>query len=530
MNLFTMPITMQDAPPEYFDIISTAMSWSEISDKITAFEYCDVQSFADDIHLVLDNATTYNAKDSKYYKVAERIKKQADAILEPLWAVAAPVDAVKSESEAGGIAPNAVGSLEAPLNHVQLLFEAELLEDDPDLRTELEEPALASLLAIEMGYPNSKYNGPAPIATKEATPAMSIPLGDNEAILQMGDITGTSYQQQAQEPARYINRKRDREREKKKQKAAEKAAARAAADMDAGSSDVLPSIATSVPAVSEAMHIDPTAGTRPHSYIENSSGVAPPAEVEPAVKKEHMRDDPLAPAPRQHDVIMEDAEAESGVVVAANDVPQAVEARHSFTERSATPPTTLSDSYSGPAPLAPNDVGKAQHRTPEMSSLSALPNADTSVSMPQSPADIQSSPLAEPPTPRGTKRKRQSTTAEVAPIVIPDIIADVDNRSSFALFNSGWVLDSGTKRHGRNGPDPNLPPLPKKGILLLRFCEQSADPESHSRSQEVEDGRVRDGIRPTRRTVRLAAAVPPCTRSGFSLRHGRRTASHPCHY
>ncbi|KAH7106704.1 PHD-zinc-finger like domain-containing protein [Auriculariales sp. MPI-PUGE-AT-0066] len=66
-------------------------------------------------------------------------------------------------------------------------------------------------------------------------------------------------------------------------------------------------------------------------------------------------------------------------------------------------------------------------------------------------------------SPRGIKRKRPSIApAEVAPVVIPDIRADVDDRSSFALFNSGWVLDAGTRRHGRQAPDSNPPPPARK--------------------------------------------------------------------
>ncbi|KZV91336.1 hypothetical protein EXIGLDRAFT_648326 [Exidia glandulosa HHB12029] len=97
---------------------------------------------------------------------------------------------------------------------------------------------------------------------------------------------------------------------------------------------------------------------------------------------------------------------------------------------------------------------------PPSSSSSAIVEAIVSET-PSESAEPQAAPGS--PMRPGVKRKRQSSDTSPT-VVIPDVVSSVDNRSSFALFNQGWVLDANTRRGGRQAPpDPStLPPLPKK--------------------------------------------------------------------
>ncbi|KAL1739773.1 Bromodomain-containing protein, partial [Schizophyllum fasciatum] len=82
-GFFRFPVTKRDAP-DYFDVVSTPMSWSVIEEKLNRHEYWDVVSFKADVTLVLSNALLYNKSATPFYKAATRIKSHMDSIWQEL--------------------------------------------------------------------------------------------------------------------------------------------------------------------------------------------------------------------------------------------------------------------------------------------------------------------------------------------------------------------------------------------------------------------------------------------------------------
>ncbi|CAE6475902.1 unnamed protein product [Rhizoctonia solani] len=80
-NYFMNPVSRIDIP-EYYTVIDKPMHWLGIGEKIEQHEYLDSQAFVDDVYLVLNNAITYNKKDTPFYKAALRIKTNVQPILE----------------------------------------------------------------------------------------------------------------------------------------------------------------------------------------------------------------------------------------------------------------------------------------------------------------------------------------------------------------------------------------------------------------------------------------------------------------
>ncbi|CAE6466520.1 unnamed protein product [Rhizoctonia solani] len=80
-NYFMNPVSRIDIP-EYYTVIDKPMHWQGIGEKIEQHEYLDSQAFVDDVYLVLNNAITYNKKDTPFYKAALRIKTNVQPILE----------------------------------------------------------------------------------------------------------------------------------------------------------------------------------------------------------------------------------------------------------------------------------------------------------------------------------------------------------------------------------------------------------------------------------------------------------------
>lgn len=63
---------------------------------------------------------------------------------------------------------------------------------------------------------------------------------------------------------------------------------------------------------------------------------------------------------------------------------------------------------------------------------------------------------------------RRVPTAAQAPLVVPQVVDDVDNQGSFKMFDAGWILPSGQKRGGRQPLDRSSQPPPKKRVRIDR--------------------------------------------------------------
>ncbi|KAF7370922.1 Bromodomain and phd finger-containing protein 3 [Mycena sanguinolenta] len=80
---FKLPVSKKEVP-DYFDVIEKPMCWNQIELKLEKYEYWDIQSFKDDIQLVLDNAVLYNREGTPHRKAALRIQGSAQPILAEL--------------------------------------------------------------------------------------------------------------------------------------------------------------------------------------------------------------------------------------------------------------------------------------------------------------------------------------------------------------------------------------------------------------------------------------------------------------
>ncbi|KAI6149699.1 PHD-zinc-finger like domain-containing protein [Pisolithus tinctorius] len=65
------------------------------------------------------------------------------------------------------------------------------------------------------------------------------------------------------------------------------------------------------------------------------------------------------------------------------------------------------------------------------------------------------------------KGRRVPTAAQI-PLVVPQVVEDVDNQGSFKMFDAGWILPSGQKRGGRQMLDRSSQPPPKKRARMDR--------------------------------------------------------------
>lgn len=73
-ELFRYPVTRELAP-DYFDIVSTPMSFNDIIDKLSAHRYLTLDEFESDLSLIWRNSMLYNKTDTTYYKLAQRLEK-----------------------------------------------------------------------------------------------------------------------------------------------------------------------------------------------------------------------------------------------------------------------------------------------------------------------------------------------------------------------------------------------------------------------------------------------------------------------
>lgn len=70
---FLNHVTTEEAP-DYNSIIAKSMCFSEIYQKMASHEYTTLDQFKADVSLIWENSMDYNATDTRYYKVATKLK------------------------------------------------------------------------------------------------------------------------------------------------------------------------------------------------------------------------------------------------------------------------------------------------------------------------------------------------------------------------------------------------------------------------------------------------------------------------
>ncbi|GAN06834.1 conserved hypothetical protein [Mucor ambiguus] len=79
-EFFKYPVPL-DLAPDYYQVIEEPMSFSEIQEKLALHQYSTVDEFEYDLNLIWKNCLFYNKKETLYYKLAQKLQKQAEALL-----------------------------------------------------------------------------------------------------------------------------------------------------------------------------------------------------------------------------------------------------------------------------------------------------------------------------------------------------------------------------------------------------------------------------------------------------------------
>ncbi|KAL1727390.1 hypothetical protein EV714DRAFT_253906 [Schizophyllum commune] len=184
-NYFRFPVTKQEAP-DYFDVVARPMSWSVIEEKLNKHEYWDVESFKEDVNLVLSNALLYNKSATPFYKAAHRLKAHMETIWQEMdvalgkeikAASETPIEVDQEQLPAAedikhDVKPASlqnVGDLEPALWTLSLLASRDAIQ--PACEYVIDEDPLSSLLAYEAG----KLVPPPPSPPREPTPPPTSP-------------------------------------------------------------------------------------------------------------------------------------------------------------------------------------------------------------------------------------------------------------------------------------------------------------------------------------------------------------------
>ncbi|WVQ81240.1 hypothetical protein IAT38_003362 [Cryptococcus sp. DSM 104549] len=228
-ELFLNPVTKADAP-DYFNVIKEPMCWLYIDEKLEKSAYIDVSDFQRDVLLVLDNAMTYNVRDSTFHRAAAKLKVAAQPLLDELDDIGT-VHTAEIKAAEGEIAP--VGDLEPPIHIVEALAH-QVKGHGPD---DPPRDVLASLFASEI----PPYE---PVSTR--APSTTPPPGTKEYTKFMGRRrekerkARVKAQKDAQKAAAIERRAQDRER-KLKQKEEMKARLEAGEEVEVGKQEDEPS-------------------------------------------------------------------------------------------------------------------------------------------------------------------------------------------------------------------------------------------------------------------------------------------------
>ncbi|KAJ7230518.1 bromodomain and PHD finger-containing protein 3, partial [Mycena pura] len=149
-DYFKSPVNKNDVP-DYFDVVKNPMSWSDIEHKLDNYVYWDIQSFKDDIQLVLDNAVLYNKGGTPFHKTALRIQAASQPILAELSRLSSSPNfrPEQMDEDVPPWAPAVIGDLEPPMEILELLLSTDAIKDELELI--LSADPVTSLFNFEFG-------------------------------------------------------------------------------------------------------------------------------------------------------------------------------------------------------------------------------------------------------------------------------------------------------------------------------------------------------------------------------------------
>ncbi|CAG5957537.1 unnamed protein product, partial [Menidia menidia] len=79
-SIFAQPVSIKEVP-DYLDHISNPMDFSTMRKRIDAHNYSSLDDFEADFNLIISNCMKYNAKDTFFYKAAQRMLDHGGVIL-----------------------------------------------------------------------------------------------------------------------------------------------------------------------------------------------------------------------------------------------------------------------------------------------------------------------------------------------------------------------------------------------------------------------------------------------------------------
>ncbi|KAM4733671.1 LOW QUALITY PROTEIN: bromodomain-containing protein 1-like [Anableps anableps] len=79
-NIFAQPVCIKEVP-DYLDHITNPMDFSTMRKRIDSHSYRSLGDFEDDFNLIISNCMTYNAKETFFYKAAQRMLDHGGVIL-----------------------------------------------------------------------------------------------------------------------------------------------------------------------------------------------------------------------------------------------------------------------------------------------------------------------------------------------------------------------------------------------------------------------------------------------------------------
>ncbi|KAK4684246.1 NuA3 HAT complex component NTO1, partial [Tremellales sp. Uapishka_1] len=146
-NEFFLQLVSKTDVPDYYGVVKEPMCWLSIDEKLEKNTYWNVSDFKRDVILVLDNAMLYNAKDTPWHRAADRIKKNAQPLLDELDDITSQSTFVTPSSHQAlpHYRIDQVGDLEPSSLLLETLLGHD--EEDPD------RDRLAGLFAFEMEKP-----------------------------------------------------------------------------------------------------------------------------------------------------------------------------------------------------------------------------------------------------------------------------------------------------------------------------------------------------------------------------------------
>ncbi|XP_075525988.1 bromodomain-containing protein 140 isoform X3 [Dermacentor variabilis] len=79
-DIFAQPVNLSEVP-DYLNYIKKPMDFWTMEQKLKQHEYSNLEEFEADFHLIVDNCTTYNSRDTLYYKAAVKMREQGNSVI-----------------------------------------------------------------------------------------------------------------------------------------------------------------------------------------------------------------------------------------------------------------------------------------------------------------------------------------------------------------------------------------------------------------------------------------------------------------